>query len=159
VAPRAVIDRDWGTLSEILGKFSEKPEEKVGESWRAGGGIYVDLIRLVAPVVKEKGKKGIGSEGHISAALIHRLQVALTEMGARFKKKGGELIAGGREELEERVACKEMGRLVAEAMVADNGVQVSPSPREVGWTKGEYADTIPNRKRPSSTYRLQRMQD
>jgi nuclear pore complex protein Nup98-Nup96 len=129
VAPRAVIDRDWVMLREILGKFGEKPEERVGESWRAGGGIYADFVRLVAPAVKEKGKKGNGSEGHISVALIHRLQAALTEMGVRLKKRGGELTAGGREELEERVACKEMGRLVAAAMIADNGVQVSPPPQ------------------------------
>jgi hypothetical protein len=112
-------------LSEILAKFGEKPEERVSESWRAGGGIYADFIRLVAPVVKAKGKKGNGSEGHISTAVIHRLQVALTEMGAKFRKTKGELTAGGREEeLEERVACKEMGRLVAEAMATDDGVQV-----------------------------------
>ena len=118
VAPRAVIDEDWRTLAEALSKFGEKPEERLGDSWSAGGGIYADFMRLVAV---SRGKKG--SEGH-AAGLVQRLQAALTEMGQRFKKRGSELMAGGSEQLEERVACKEMGRLVAEVVASETSVQV-----------------------------------
>jgi nuclear pore complex protein Nup98-Nup96 len=118
VAPRAVIDEDWHTLGEVLGKFGEKPEEKLGDSWSAGGGIYADFMRLVAA---PKGKKA--SEGH-AGGLVQRLQATLTEMGLRFKKRGSDLMAGGSEELEERVACKEMGRLVAEVLAVEAAVQV-----------------------------------
>jgi nuclear pore complex protein Nup98-Nup96 len=163
VAPRGVIDEDWQTLGEVLSKFGEKPEEKLGDAWGAGGGIYADFMRLVAPVPKEKGRKGSGSDALAGrSTLVQRLQAALTEMGARFKKRGNELMAGGSEELEERVACKEMGRLVAEVGVGEVGVLVCshliPFETELAclWSR-EYADEITNRRRRSSTYRLPRM--
>ena len=122
VAPRLVIDEDWDTLGEMLYTFGEKPEEKVGDAWSDGGGIYASFILLVeAAKITPKGKKG--SDAH-AGPLIQRLQEGLTEMGQRFKKRGSELMAGGSEELEERVACKEMGRLVAEVVAVEHGVPV-----------------------------------
>jgi nuclear pore complex protein Nup98-Nup96 len=150
VAPRTVIDEDWKTLGEVLGQFGEKPEERVGETWSAGGGIYADFMKLVVPVPKERGKKekGSGIDGH---ALVQRLQPALTEMGQRFKKRGSELGAGGLEELEERVACKEMGRMVAEAIATAAGVQVCSDAFLMSITR-EYANAG-SRRRLSSSYR------
>jgi nuclear pore complex protein Nup98-Nup96 len=116
VAPRAVIDEDWHALTDILGKFGEVPEEKVGDAWSAGGGIYADFANLVAAV--PKGKKA--GEGP-TAGLVQRLQAALTEMGQRLQQKRGSsdlMAAGGSEELQESVACKEMGRLVADVVAA-----------------------------------------
>ena len=117
-----MIDEDWSVLSDMLHKFGEKPEERIGESWSAGGGIYADFVTLVA-VPGTKGKLG----SRDSLALMERLQAALTEMGQRFKKRGSDLTAGGSDELEERVACKEMGRLVAEVIGRATGTQVRGS--------------------------------
>ena len=108
VAPRIVIDEDWDLLAEMLELFSAKPEEHVGDVWAAGGGIYSDFLALVSGKVK-------GKEGEIVAK---RLSQALEEMGSRFKMRGDDLKAGGSEELEERVACMEMGRLVAGLLVS-----------------------------------------
>jgi nuclear pore complex protein Nup98-Nup96 len=130
VAPRAVIDEDWQALTEILGKFGEVPEEKLGDAWSIGGGIYVDFAKLVVAV--PKGKKA--SEGP-AAGLVQRLQAALTEMGQRLQQKrgGSDLMeAGGSEQLQESVACKEMGRLVADVVAASEaavlGCSLSPPP-------------------------------
>jgi nuclear pore complex protein Nup98-Nup96 len=116
VAPRAVIDEDWQALIGILGKFGDAPEEKVGDAWSAGGGIYADFVKLVVAV--PRGKKA--GEGP-AAGLVQRLQAALTEMGQRLQQKRSSsnlMAAGGLDELQESVACKEMGRLVADVVVA-----------------------------------------
>lgn len=108
VAPRAVIDEDWSVLGEMLSQFGDRPEERLGDSWSAGGSIYANFLNLVAfPKGKEK------PAGEDALSLVKSLQSALTEMGRRFRKRGTDLTAGGSEELEERVACKEMARLVA----------------------------------------------
>lgn len=124
VAPRAVIDEDWFLLAEVLNKFGDKPEERLADSWSAGGGIYADFVRLVAA---SKGKGKLNKTDENITGLVKRLQLALIEMGQRFKKRGSDLTTGGSDELEERVACKEMGRLVAEAIGKEPNVQVRDS--------------------------------
>ena len=117
VAPSAIIDQDWQGLGETLGKFGDKPEEHVAD-WASGGGIYQDFLHLIVNPIRG-GKELVG--------LVRRLQASLADMGQKFKKRGSDLNAGGPEELEERVACKEMGRLVAEAIGTEGGIQVRRS--------------------------------
>ena len=126
VAPCLVIDEDWDTLGDALFKFDENVEEKVGDAWNHGGFIYSQFMLLVGvPRVASKGTKGVDSGW--TSGRIHALQAALADMGQKLKKRGTDVMAGGREELEERVACKEMGRLVAEVAAVVDGVRVSSS--------------------------------
>ena len=131
VAPRLVIDEDWDTLGDALFKFKGNVEEKIGDAWNYGGFIYSQFMLMIGvPRVAARGAKGVDSER--TSGRIHALQAALTDMGQKLKRRGTDTTAGGAEELEERVACKEMGRLVAEVAAVVDGVQVSLILRQTG---------------------------
>ncbi|KAL4930790.1 nucleoporin family protein [Aspergillus undulatus] len=94
VGPTAVIEHDYKTLETLLFGFGEAPESKV-RGWASGGGVYEDFLRLVTA-------RGTARD----PARLNRLVNALVTMG--------DVINGsGVEGLEERVAFKEMSRIVA----------------------------------------------
>jgi nuclear pore complex protein Nup98-Nup96 len=115
VAPRTVIDEDWELLQSVLHQFGDMVEERVG-NWSKGGAIYSDFVKVVG-----SGQKISMKDAH---ATLKRLYGSLTEMGQRFKARGSNLTSGGVEELEQRVACKEMSKMVAEMLSEAGGVQV-----------------------------------
>jgi nuclear pore complex protein Nup98-Nup96 len=92
VGPTAVIEHDYKTLETLLSGFGEAPERKV-RGWASGGGVYEDFLRLATA----RGR---------DAQRLNRLVDALVTMGEAL---GGS----GMEGLEERVAFKEMSRIVA----------------------------------------------
>jgi nuclear pore complex protein Nup98-Nup96 len=101
VAPRLIIDEDWDTLRTILAKFGDNPEPQVGvQEWAQGGGIYKDFVHLT------DSKQVTGT-----SKTIHRLQSALTSLNTKFADMGP--VGQDKENLEERVALREMGRVVA----------------------------------------------
>ena len=158
VAPRLVIDEVWDTLGDALYRFSGDGEEQIGDAWNHGGFIYSQFMLVVGvPKVAAKGTRGTNHSGR-TPGRVQALQAALTSMGQRLKKRGSDIKgAGGAEELEERVACKEMGRMVAEVAAAVDGVQVcllDESSRCLSMLTA-----ICYRRRPSSTYRLRLMRD
>ncbi|KAL4908180.1 nuclear protein 96-domain-containing protein [Aspergillus multicolor] len=92
VGPTAVIEHDYKTLETLLSGFGEAPERKV-RGWASGGGVYEDFLRLVTARGRDPQR-------------LNRLVDALVTMG--------DVINGsGVEGLEERVAFKEMSRIVA----------------------------------------------
>ncbi|KAL5340473.1 nuclear protein 96-domain-containing protein [Aspergillus crustosus] len=92
VGPTAVIEHDYKTLETLLTGFGEAPERKV-RGWTSGGGVYEDFLRLATA----RGR---------DAQRLNRLVDALVTMGETL---GGSGVEG----LEERVAFKEMSRIVA----------------------------------------------
>jgi nuclear pore complex protein Nup98-Nup96 len=92
VGPTAVIEHDYKTLETLLSGFGETPEQKV-QGWASGGGVYEDFLRLATARGQDPQR-------------LNRLVDALVTMG--------DVINGsGVEGLEERVAFKEMSRIVA----------------------------------------------
>ena len=114
VAPRLVIDEDWSGLKASLAGFGTKPEQLAAD-WDRGGGIYSDFSRVMSHDKKSNIQ-----------ALLRSLHQSLSAMGQRFRSRGNNLTAGGTEELEERVACNEMSRQVAQLLTLRAGAhQVS----------------------------------
>ncbi|KAL1999630.1 hypothetical protein VTN02DRAFT_4254 [Thermoascus thermophilus] len=106
VGPRTVIERDYATLENLLSGFGDAPERKV-RGWSSGGAVYEDFLRLVTT---RGGKR--------DANRLRRLVGALVAMGDTVSKGSGV------EGLEERVAFREMSRVVA------------------GWCVGEDKDSV-----------------
>lgn len=120
VAPRAVIDEDFEVVRRALQAHGKEMQASVAaEEWATGGGLYEDFIGL------ERADKGHQEK---DPKVLRRVVKALVEVGGRHSKKGGKrksdagggggvggaaLLAGGIEELEERVAVKEMSGRVA----------------------------------------------
>jgi nuclear pore complex protein Nup98-Nup96 len=94
VGPTAVIDHDYATLETLLSGFGESPQGKV-RGWASGGGVYEDFLRLAT------------ARGSRNPQRLNRLVEALVTRGETIGRSGGV------EGLEERVAFKEMSRVVA----------------------------------------------
>ncbi len=92
VGPTAVIEHDYKTLETLLSGFGEAPESKV-RGWASGGGVYEDFLQLATARGRDPQR-------------LNRLVDALVTMGEVINKSGME-------GLEERVAFKEMSRIVA----------------------------------------------
>ncbi|KAI9373807.1 nuclear protein 96-domain-containing protein [Aspergillus egyptiacus] len=92
VGPTAVIEHDYSTLETLLAGFGEAPERKV-RGWASGGRVYEDFLRLATVRGRDPQR-------------LNRLVEALVTIGETL---GGS----GMEGLEERVAFKEMSRIVA----------------------------------------------
>ncbi|KAL4798718.1 nuclear protein 96-domain-containing protein [Aspergillus venezuelensis] len=92
VGPTAIIENDYKTLETLLSGFGEAPENKV-RGWASGGGVYEDFLRLATARGREPQR-------------LNRLVNALVTMGDTINGSGVE-------GLEERVAFKEMSRVVA----------------------------------------------
>jgi nuclear pore complex protein Nup98-Nup96 len=136
VAPRAIIEEDWNVISAMVGQFGNNIKEWV-QDWGTGGGMYHDFVELIAsPREVDEGTQERDSR-------IKRLQSALTELGRMFKKCGSDLTAGGLEELEQRVACQEMARRVADVLAREQ-VRIPPflPPRETTQLAEKYADPV-----------------
>lgn len=120
VAPRAVIEEDWNIIRTMVGRFGDNIKEWV-QDWGTGGGMYDDFVKLIdSDDDKKNSKKGVGEEGTLERdARIKRLQSALEELGRTFKKRGSDIMAGGLEELEQRVACQEMAKRVAHVIARE----------------------------------------
>lgn len=115
VAPRAVIEEDWDVIKAMVGQFGNHIKEWV-QDWGNGVGMYEDFVVLI-----DSGDSSTEAEGESQEreARIKRLQSALEEVGRTFKKRGSDLMAGGLEELEQRVACHEMARRVADVVAME----------------------------------------
>jgi nuclear pore complex protein Nup98-Nup96 len=94
VGPTAVIEHDYATLETLLSGFGESPQGKV-RGWASGGGVYEDFLRLAT------------ARGSRDPQRLNRLVEALVTRGETIGRSGGV------EGLEERVAFKEMSRVVA----------------------------------------------
>jgi nuclear pore complex protein Nup98-Nup96 len=108
VGPKAVIERDYVTLESLISGFGEGPERKV-RGWPSGGAVYEDFLLLVAA-------KG----GRRDQIRLKRLVGALAALGERVEKSS----AAG---LEERVAFREISRVVAGWCARDAGSVSSES--------------------------------
>ena len=115
VAPRAVIEEDWDVVRAMVGQFGNHIKEWV-EDWGTGGGMYEDFVELID---SRKSKRKVEEDSQEREMRIKRLQSALEELGRAFKKRGSDLTAGGLEELEQRVACQEMARRVADVIARE----------------------------------------
>ncbi|KAL4921695.1 nuclear protein 96-domain-containing protein [Aspergillus aurantiobrunneus] len=92
VGPTAVIEHDYKTLETLLSGFGDAPERKV-RGWATGGGVYENFLRLATA----RGRDPLR---------LANLVDALANMGDVINHSGVE-------GLEERVAFKEMSRVVA----------------------------------------------
>lgn len=127
VAPRAIIDEEYGVVEAALERYSKELRANADDQcpWSIGGGMYGDYIALSTT------SNGAVSNDHTSQ--LKRLTAALLNAGnRRLKKRAGtktstsgsgqsQLMAGGIEELEERVAIKEMSARVATWVVESRG--------------------------------------
>lgn len=102
VAPKAVIERDYDTLASLLNGFGESPERRVRD-WADGGAVYQDFLHLV-------NAKG----GWRDPASLKRLLKALAHLGGKVEKSATS-------SLYERIAFREMSRLVAGWATKDVG--------------------------------------
>lgn len=103
VGPRTIIERDYVTLETLLSGFGDGPERKV-RGWTNGGGVYDDFLHLVTAKGARKDQNR-----------LKRLVSALVGMGEKISQGAGV------EGLEERVAFREMSRVVAGWCVQENG--------------------------------------
>ncbi|KAK2877245.1 hypothetical protein FQN49_001320, partial [Arthroderma sp. PD_2] len=108
VAPKAVIERDYGTLASLLNGFGESPERKVRD-WMDGGAVYQDFLQLV-------NAKG----GWRDPAPLKRLLNALANLGGKVEKSASS-------SLHERIAFREMSRMVAGWATRDVGNNIESS--------------------------------
>ncbi len=115
VAPRAVIEEDWDVITAMVGQFGNHIKEWVSD-WSTGGGMYEDFAMLVN---SDSSTAEAGGGCQEREARIKRLQSALEEVGRTFKKRGSDLMGGGSEELEQRVACHEMARRIADVVARE----------------------------------------
>lgn len=118
VAPRAVIEEDWNVIRAMVGQFGDNVKQWV-EDWGTGGGMYEDFVGMMQPPNGKGKMAGEKEKDQEKEARIKRLQSALQELGRTFKKRGSDLMAGGLEELEQRVACQEMARRVADVVARE----------------------------------------
>jgi nuclear pore complex protein Nup98-Nup96 len=108
VGPKAVIERDYLTLESLISGFGDGPERKV-RGWTSGGAVYEDFLRLVT-----------ARSGRPDQIRLKRLVGALAALGERVEKRS----AAG---LEERVAFREISRVVARWCARDAGSVSSES--------------------------------
>ena len=116
VGPSAVIARDYDTLNTLIHGFGDAPERKVRE-WSTGGAVYEDFLRLVP------------TRGRIDRdrAALKRLVDVLVSLGEDIEKDTSAKGQG----LEQRVAFREMGRIVAGWCIKGVGDSGSVGPGEV----------------------------
>ncbi|EEP80236.1 predicted protein [Uncinocarpus reesii 1704] len=108
VAPKTVIRRDFSTLKSLIDAFGEKPESKIRD-WAHEGGMYQDFLALVdVPGIRK------------DQALVKRLVATLINVGEKIEKSATA-------SFEEKVALKEIGRLVAGWCTADIGSTIQPA--------------------------------
>ncbi len=133
VAPRCIIEEDWNVIRAMVSQFGNNIKEWV-QDWRTGGGMYKDFVELIdSQNSRRKKSAGEAEEGSQEReARIKRLHSALEELGRSSKKRGSDLTAGGLEELEQRVACQEMARRLADVVAREqvrNPPPELPSPK------------------------------
>jgi nuclear pore complex protein Nup98-Nup96 len=125
VAPRAVIEEDWDVIRAMVGQFGKEIKQHVSD-WGTGAGMYEDFVELIASETTHNKESRDEEKKQEREVRIKRLQAALAEVGQEFKRKGSDLAAGGLDELEQRVACQEMARMVADVVARE---QVRNLPR------------------------------
>lgn len=120
VAPRAVIEEDWAVIRTMIGLFGKEIKQHVPD-WQTGAGMYEDFVDLITSEDQNQEKKDpVNEEKQREREVrIKRLQAALVEIAQEFKRRGGHLTAGGLDELEQRVACQEMARRVADVVATE----------------------------------------
>ncbi|WEW60795.1 hypothetical protein PRK78_006283 [Emydomyces testavorans] len=102
VAPRTIIRRDYAMLKQLIESFGENPEIKIRD-WSQEGGMYQDFLALVdAPGIRK------------DKAVLKRLAGTLISVGEKVEKS---TMAS----FEEKVALREIGRLVAGWCTKDMG--------------------------------------
>ena len=109
VAPRLVIDEAWAemvTTIELLGQAKVPPAE-----WSVGGEVYLEVSRLMV------GEKGMMKE--VRMKMLEKCVRLVAGLGKMIEDQAGGEREGGIEELEQRVASTEMGRVVAEMLDRD----------------------------------------
>ena len=113
VAPRAIIERDYTTLSKLLAEFQQAGE--FPNEWRAGGGVYADYLALLNASSRDEKQR-----------LLGRLLRSLPELAGdgkkgskRGKNKGQPEKLADNESFLRGVASKEMGWVVGEMVLAD----------------------------------------
>lgn len=99
VAPRAIIEEDLGTLRHLLNAFRDGKRHV--SNWMQGGQVYEDFEKLAN-----------GASGRERTAILRRLAKALPRMFQEQAKQPS---------LHELVAVKEMGGVVAQAILGQDG--------------------------------------
>ncbi|EAS36157.3 nucleoporin SONB [Coccidioides immitis RS] len=108
VAPRLVIERDYDTLKLLLDVFGKTPERRI-RGWPQEGGLYRDFLALVdVPGIRK------------DQAVLKRLTSTLINAGEKIEKSTTV-------PFEEKVALKEIGRLVAGWCTNDIGSTLQPA--------------------------------
>ena len=114
VAPRIVVDENWRALKNSIDAF-ETGKNRV-DDWDIGGGVFEDFLSLMTGNVKGKDER----------TLLESLQGKLKRLSTKHKEGAVDMTKanGGDEEVVERVAVLEMGRVVAKRL-AEAGAQVT----------------------------------
>lgn len=100
VGPQAVIERDYDVLHTLLARFENLAYAQRPRDWGDGGQVFADFLRLV---------RGRGKERNV------------VSLAQKVGKGLSGLEGMGRGSLEERVAAKEMWRVVREVEAEDGG--------------------------------------
>ncbi|KAI1909930.1 hypothetical protein LOZ39_004266 [Ophidiomyces ophidiicola] len=107
VAPRAIIQRDYATLKTIIDAFGKDPETNI-RRWSHEGGMYQDFLLLVeVPGIRK------------DQTILKRLVGTLIHIGEKTDKIASTTF-------EEKIAFREIGRLVAGWCTNDTGNTVQP---------------------------------
>ncbi|KAI9722883.1 MAG: hypothetical protein M1812_001331 [Candelaria pacifica] len=107
VAPQAVIEEDFETLSRLLSGF-EKGESL--RNWALGGQVYADYMRLLQIELKGQSDDEASSGQDQRSKILKKLVAALPAM---LKDKGDHL------SFHEKVAIQEMSGVVGKAVLAE----------------------------------------
>jgi nuclear pore complex protein Nup98-Nup96 len=100
VGPRAVIEKDYTDLEDLLACFDAHEAQEFG-GWKHGGKIYADFVRLNGLTYKQK----TGREGRNTCWVLRKgLEGAQQD----------ELVGGATKSLEVRVAMGEIFRVLGE---------------------------------------------
>jgi nuclear pore complex protein Nup98-Nup96 len=100
VGPRAVIEKDYADLEDLLACFHAHEAQEFG-GWKHGGKIYADFVRLNGLTYKQK----TGREGRNTCWVLRKgLEGAQQD----------ELVGGTSKSLEVRVAMGEIFRVLGE---------------------------------------------
>lgn len=94
VGPKAIIERDYATLENLLFGFGEAPDKKV-RGWSTGAAVYDDFVKLATT----RGEKR-------DTARLKRLVGVLATLGDKVEKNDSS-------SLEEKVAFREISCVVA----------------------------------------------
>ncbi|KAF1991983.1 hypothetical protein K402DRAFT_388546 [Aulographum hederae CBS 113979] len=125
VGPRAVIERDFDELRELMGGFMDLPDDAKAAGlergkrpkdmitdWNLGGQVYFDYVHLLDI---KTASLASGDKAHLMS-VTEKLRKGVDGMAALQHKREGKTQASG-ETISMRAAMWEMSRVVADVMM------------------------------------------